>query len=58
MAIQSIQVMKSSPMWKKLDKETKYDFLGISDKQRLEIDKNRQKRSKKKIVVDNDDLSE
>jgi len=50
--------MKSSPIWKKLDKETKYDFLGISDKQRFEIEKNRQNRSKKKIVVDNDDQSE
>jgi hypothetical protein len=27
-------VMKAEPVWKKLNKETRYDLLGLSDKER------------------------
>jgi hypothetical protein len=37
-------VMKSEPIWHKLDKETKYDLLGLSDKDREFIAIARQKR--------------
>lgn len=36
--------MKSEPIWHKLDKETKYDLLGLSDKDREFIAIARQKR--------------
>jgi hypothetical protein len=41
-------VMKSEAIWHKLDKETKYDLLGLSDKDREYIAIARQKRLEKK----------
>ena len=41
-------VMKSEPIWHKLDKETKYDLLGLSDKDREFIAISRQKRLEKR----------
>jgi hypothetical protein len=54
-------VMKSEPIWKKLDKETKYDLLGLSDKDREYIAIARQKRlerraKKKGITINSDGL--
>jgi len=40
----SKNVMKGEPIWKKLDKETKYDLLGLTDKDREFIAQARQKR--------------
>jgi hypothetical protein len=37
-------VMKSEAIWQKLDKETKYDLLGLSEKDREFIAISRQKR--------------
>jgi hypothetical protein len=43
-------VTKSEPIWKKLDKETKYDLLGLSDKDREFIAISRQKRLEKRAT--------
>jgi hypothetical protein len=37
-------VMKGEEVWHKLDKETKYDLLGLSDKEREQIAISRAKR--------------
>jgi hypothetical protein len=41
-------VMKSEAVWHKLDIETKYDLLGLSDKEREQIAISRQKRQERK----------
>jgi hypothetical protein len=41
-------VMKGEEVWHKLDKETKYDLLGLSDKEREQIALFRQKRLEKR----------
>lgn len=43
----SKRVMKSSKLWGKMDKDYKYDMLGLSEKERLEIDKAKAKRMKR-----------
>ena len=40
--------MKGEEVWHKLDKETKYDLLGLSDKEREQIAQFRQKRLEKR----------
>ena len=51
--------MKSEPIWKKLDKETKYDLLGLSDKDREHIAicraKRLERRAKNKGITINSD---
>lgn len=42
-------VMKSEAIWHKLDKETKYDLLGLSDKEREQIAIFRQKRQERRL---------
>jgi hypothetical protein len=50
-------VMKSEAVWKKLDKETKYDLLGLSDKDKEFIAqakaKRLERRAKKKAESSN-----
>jgi hypothetical protein len=52
---QSLNVLKSAPQWKVMDKDYKYTMLGLTDKDLEEIAISRQKRierrAKKKAVL-------
>ena len=48
----SKQVMKTSKTWEKMDKEYKYDILGLSNKEIEQINIAKSKRTKRKQEED------